>query len=123
LRVIAVDANPAKLDLALAWGAHATCTPAEAVGNGVQGDVVIEAAGAVPAFESAVTLTAPGGRTVTVGLPAPGAMARVSPLSLVAQGRTIVGSYLGSSVPSRDIPQPSGDRQLRPSMVPPWTTT
>jgi alcohol dehydrogenase len=32
-------------------------------------------------------------------------MAQVSPLLLVAEGRTVVGSYLGSSVPSRDIPR------------------
>ena len=41
---------------------------------------------------------------VTVGLPAPDARASVSPLALVAQGRSIIGSYLGSAVPSRDIP-------------------
>ena len=50
-------------------------------------------------------LTAPGGTTVTVGLPAPGALAEISPLALTAEARTIVGSYLGSAVPSRDIPR------------------
>ena len=105
VQVVAVDSNPAKLALARSWGAHAAHPPDEAVAAGVSGDVVVEAAGAVAAFECAVALTAPGGRTVTVGLPAPGAIARVSPLSLVAEGRSIVGSYLGSSVPSRDIPR------------------
>jgi Zn-dependent alcohol dehydrogenase len=42
---------------------------------------------------------------VTVGLPAPGARASVSPLRLTAEARTVVGSYLGSAVPSRDIPR------------------
>jgi alcohol dehydrogenase len=28
----------------------------------------------------------------------------VSPLQLVAEARTVIGSYLGSAVPSRDIP-------------------
>jgi alcohol dehydrogenase len=32
-------------------------------------------------------------------------MASISPLGLVAQARTIVGSYLGSAVPQRDIPR------------------
>jgi alcohol dehydrogenase len=32
-------------------------------------------------------------------------MASISPLALVAQARTIVGSYLGSAVPQRDIPR------------------
>lgn len=41
---------------------------------------------------------------MTVGLPAPGARASVSPLQLTAEARTVVGSYLGSAVPARDIP-------------------
>jgi alcohol dehydrogenase len=32
-------------------------------------------------------------------------MASISPLGLVAQARSIVGSYLGSAVPERDIPR------------------
>jgi Zn-dependent alcohol dehydrogenase len=32
-------------------------------------------------------------------------MARISPLTLTAEARTIVGSYLGSAVPERDIPR------------------
>ena len=73
--------------------------------RGIRAPVVIEAAGAARAFETALALTAPGGTTVTVGLPAPDARASVSPLVLTAEARTIVGSYLGSAVPSRDIPR------------------
>jgi Zn-dependent alcohol dehydrogenase len=51
-----------------------------------------------------VQLTAPGGSTVTVGLPAPDARAALALTALVAEGRSIVGSYLGSAVPSRDVP-------------------
>ena len=29
----------------------------------------------------------------------------MSPLGLVAEGRSLIGSYLGSSVPGRDIPR------------------
>ena len=53
---------------------------------------------------TAVSLTAPGGTTVAVGLPHPDVRVPVSPLALVAEGRHIVGSYLGSAVPERDIP-------------------
>ena len=67
-------------------------------------DVVVEAAGNARAFEAALAATAPGGRTVTVGLPPPDALASVSPLQLVAEARTVIGSYLGSAVPARDIP-------------------
>ncbi|MEU6828024.1 alcohol dehydrogenase catalytic domain-containing protein [Nocardia beijingensis] len=103
--VIAVDTVPEKRTLARELGAHAAYTPAEVAELGVQAEVVVEAAGNVRAFETAVAATAPGGTTVTVGLPAPDARASISPLALVAQGRSIVGSYLGSAVPSRDIPE------------------
>lgn len=103
--VIAVDTVPEKLSLAKEFGATAAFTPGEIAERGVQAEVVVEAAGNVRAFETAVAATAPGGVTVTVGLPAPDATATISPLALVAQGRSIVGSYLGSAVPERDIPE------------------
>lgn len=103
--VIAVDTVPDKLALARELGAGSAHTPAEVADRGVQAEVVVEAVGSARAFESAVAATAPGGVTVTVGLPAPDARATISPLGLVAQGRSIVGSYLGSAVPSRDIPE------------------
>lgn len=103
--VIGIDAVPAKLALARELGAAAVWEPGEAVAQSVRAPVVIEAAGAVRAFETALALTAPGGTTVTVGLPAPDARASVSPLTLTAEARTIIGSYLGSAVPERDIPR------------------
>lgn len=103
--VIAVDTVPEKIKAALELGATSAYTPAEVAEQGILAEVVIEAAGNVRAFETAVAATAPGGTTVTVGLPAPDARASISPLGLVAQGRSIIGSYLGSAVPSRDIPQ------------------
>ncbi|AVL26222.1 putative zinc-containing alcohol dehydrogenase [Nocardia brasiliensis NBRC 14402] len=102
--VIAVDTVPEKLSLATELGATAAYTPAQVAELGVQAEIVVEAAGNIRAFETAVAATAPGGTTVTVGLPAPDARAAISPLALVAQGRSIVGSYLGSAVPARDIP-------------------
>jgi alcohol dehydrogenase len=102
--VLGVDANPDKLEQAVELGAAAAYSPADAAARGLKAATVIEAAGNVRAFETAVALTAPGGTTITVGLPSPTAFAEVSPLGLVAEARTIVGSYLGSAVPSRDIP-------------------
>ena len=104
VEVVAVDTLAAKRARATELGAHRAVAPDEAMGLGITADVVIEAAGNVQAFETAVAITGPGGRTVTVGLPAPDARAAVSPLGLVTQGRSIVGSYLGSAVPGRDIP-------------------
>jgi alcohol dehydrogenase len=105
VRVIGVDRIPDKLDRARAMGAHETYTPDDARERGVKAAVVVEAVGHPLALETAIALTAPGGRTVTVGLPAPDARITVSPLGFVAEGRSLIGSYLGSSVPSHDIPR------------------
>ncbi|WP_304112458.1 alcohol dehydrogenase catalytic domain-containing protein [Mycolicibacterium bacteremicum] len=102
VRVVAVDRLPDKLALARELGAHAVATPDAA---DIKAEVVIEAVGHAGALETAIGLTAPGGRTITVGLPAPDARITLSPLSLVAEGRTLIGSYLGSAVPARDIPR------------------
>jgi alcohol dehydrogenase len=102
--VVGVDAVPEKLTRAAELGATAVFSPAEAVASGLKAAIVIEAAGNARAFETAVTLTGIGGRTVTVGLPAPTAEATINPLGITAEARTIIGSYLGSAVPARDIP-------------------
>ncbi|WP_343709953.1 zinc-binding dehydrogenase [Mycobacterium sp.] len=109
VRVVAVDRLPEKLATARRLGAHETYTPQQAAGAGaaavVKAAVVIEAAGHPAALQTAIELTAPGGRTVTVGLPPPDARITVSPLGFVAEGRSLIGSYLGSAVPARDIPR------------------
>ncbi len=101
--VIAVDAVESKLASARAMGADAALTPEEAAD--VRAPVVIEAAGNPRAFETAFALTAPGGTTVTVGLPRADARSSVPPLTLTSEARTVVGSYLGSSIPERDVPR------------------
>lgn len=103
-RVIGVDANPEKLDRARELGAAEAYTPAELEERGISAPVVIEAAGHPRAFETAFSATAPGGTTVTVGLPAPSAESTIHPVVLTSEARTIIGSYLGSAVPTRDIP-------------------
>ncbi len=102
--VVGIDALPEKLARATELGATEVMTPQEALDAGFKAPVVIEAAGNARAFETAVKVTGPGGITVTVGLPAPTAMAEIMPLGLTAEARSIAGSYLGSAVPSRDIP-------------------
>ncbi len=103
--VIAVDSNESKLELAREWGADAAYTPAEAVEQGITADVVIEAVGHPRAFETAFKMIGFGGTLVTVGLPAPGAESVIEPLKLTARAQSVIGSYLGSAVPSRDIPK------------------
>ena len=102
--VIGIDLSPERLERARDLGAHQTFTPNDALEKKVTAHYVIEAAGSARAFETAVSLTAVGGITIAVGLPNPTDLATLSPLGLVAEGRTIIGSYMGSSDPHRDIP-------------------
>lgn len=104
-RIIAVDMSQEKLDLAVSLGADEAYTATELAEQSIKADRVIECVGNPRAFESAFNATAVGGITVTVGLPAPDAMASISPLKVTAEARSIVGSYLGSSVPQVDIPR------------------
>jgi len=106
VRVVGIDPLETKRVAAMACGADDVLSPDEIDDLGA--DLVIEAAGAATAFETAVSVTGPGGTTVTVGLPRADAIAAISPLALVAGGRRIVGSYLGSAVPARDIPRFEG---------------
>lgn len=103
--VVGVDTRADKLAAARRLGAAVAVEPADLDAAGVRAPVVVEAAGSARAFETALAATSPGGTTVTVGLPAPAARAQVSPLTITAEARTVVGSYLGSAVPQRDIPR------------------
>lgn len=104
-KVIGVDAQEAKLKRASELGADEVWTPEQVAEQGITADLVIEAAGHPRAFETAFAATAVGGRTVTVGLPSPSAESVIHPVVLTSEARTVIGSYLGSAVPSRDIPR------------------
>jgi alcohol dehydrogenase len=62
-------------------------------------------AGSAKALELAWSITRRGGTTVTAGLPNPAQRLSLPPVALVAEERTLKGSYVGSCVPSRDIPR------------------
>ena len=49
-------------------------------------------------------MTRRGGTTITCSLPPPSHTFNVPAVNLVAEERTLKGSYLGSAVPARDIP-------------------
>lgn len=108
--IVAIDMLESKLAKARALGATQCFDAAdpeliakvkEATGGGV--DYAFEMAGSVAALELAYRITARGGTTVTAGLPNPQAQWPLQAVSLIAEERTIKGSYLGSCVPSRDI--------------------
>jgi alcohol dehydrogenase len=110
--VIAVDLSAEKLSLARTLGATHAFNAADAdvvdqVKAATQGgvDYAIEMAGSVRAFEAAYRMTRRGGMTVTAGLPHPTATWGLSPTHLVAEERTIKGSYIGTCVPQRDLPR------------------
>ncbi|MDI1289931.1 MAG: zinc-binding dehydrogenase, partial [bacterium] len=103
--VIGVDPSPQKAILATSLGADEAMSPDEAIAGGFRAPVVLDATGVGRGFETAFDLTQVGGTTVTAGLPAATDVASISPLRLTAEARTVVGSYLGSSIPSRDIPR------------------
>src|SRR4029078_6885730 len=57
----------------------------------------------VRAMDLASKMTRRGGTTVTAGLPPPSANFSFAQVGLVAEERTIKGSYIGTSVPPRGL--------------------
>ncbi len=110
--ILAVDVNPERLALALALGAHHAFDARsasliedmrEATHGGVQ--YAIESVGKEAVLAQAYAVTRRGGTTVSVGLPAPDKRLSIPAVSLIGEERTIKGSYMGSAVPSRDLPR------------------
>lgn len=75
----------------------------EATSGGV--DAAFEMAGSVRAMDLAYRMTRRGGVTVTAGLSLPESELALKHVSLVAEKRTIRGSYIGGCVPLRDVPR------------------
>jgi alcohol dehydrogenase len=110
--IVAIDLHESKLAKARELGATATVNAAdpdcvervrELSGGGVA--YAFEMAGSARALELAYRITRRGGTTVTAGLPHPQQQLSIPHVTLVAEERTLKGSYLGSCVPERDIPQ------------------
>lgn len=108
-RIVAVDGNADKRELALALGAT-DFVPAQGSAQAIRAllpqgvDAALDASGTVEGFEQALESTRRGGSTVTVSLPDAAKEFRFPLSRLVAEARTIRGSYIGSCIPSRDIP-------------------
>jgi alcohol dehydrogenase len=110
--VVALDLSDDKLAIARELGATATVNAsnpgaADEVRALTKGgvDFAFEMAGAIPAMELAWRVTRRGGSTVTAGLPHPDKRFALPPVQMVAEERTLRGSYIGSAVPARDIPR------------------
>lgn len=110
--VVAVDLAPEKLALAQDLGATAAFDArdpdvAERIRSATAGGVefALELAGSIKALELAWAITRRGGTTVSAGLPPPTAALPLPATALVAEERTLKGSYIGTSIPLRDIPR------------------
>ena len=110
--IVAIDLHEDKLALARELGATATFRASEpdcieqlraATAGGV--DFAFEMAGSVKAMDLAYRVTRRGGTTVSAGLSHPDHDFALKHVGLVAEERTVKGSYIGSCVPERDLPR------------------
>jgi alcohol dehydrogenase len=110
--IIAVDRLDTKLELAKKCGAThlinaATTDTVAAVRDLTGGGVAtaFEAVGDEAVIAQAFAATRRGGRTVAIGLTHPDRSLTVPALTLTAEERVLMGSYMGSCIPPRDIPR------------------
>jgi Zn-dependent alcohol dehydrogenase len=109
--IVGIDRVPEKLELArelgatdaIAAGPDAVAKLRELTGGGP--DHAIETVGSAAVLAEAYAATRRGGTTVTVGLPDPRQKLDIPAVSLVAEERTLRGSYLGSCIPALDLPR------------------
>ncbi len=109
--IFAIDLLPDKLELAASVGATHLINAGEEdpvtmikdIMNGV--DYAFESVGNELVLQQAYAATKRGGTTITIGLPHPNKMFSIPAVSLVAEERTVKGSYMGSAVPRRDLPR------------------
>jgi alcohol dehydrogenase len=99
--IIAIDLSQEKLAIARSLGATRTYNASgenvieevrKDTGGGV--DHAVEVAGAAPAFDLAYRITRRGGQTVSAGLASPTAEFRIPAVNVVADERTVKGSYI-----------------------------
>lgn len=110
--IVAVDVLDEKLEVAKSLGATHVINSGrdgakeelrELTRGGVE--TAMDFTGNVNALRFAYDVTRRGGVTLTAGLPNPTAELRIPAVGLTGEERTLKGSYLGSGVPTRDIPR------------------
>ena len=111
-KIIAIDIDDRKLDLARQFGATDTinsssAAPVESVrelteGNGA--DVVIEAVGKPETYKQAFYARDLAGTVVLVGVPTPAMQLDLPLLDVFGRGGTLKSSWYGDCLPSRDFP-------------------
>ena len=109
--IVAVDVLPEKLELARELGATHAVRAGDGAVAAVRGatgggaEYVFESVGHEAVLAQAYAATRRGGTTIATGLPHPSKQFAIPAVSLVAEERTVKGSYMGSAVPRRDLPR------------------
>jgi Zn-dependent alcohol dehydrogenase len=101
--IFAIDPVASKRKLALELGATAAYSPEEFVGLSV--DFAFEAAGSAAVLEAAFKSLKRGGTAVAIGLPHPSKTLTLPALAFAGEGKALIGSYMGSASPQRDVPR------------------
>lgn len=110
-RIVAVDMEPSKLEVARAFGATDAVLASdnapwraakEAMGRGA--DAVLVTVGVAGVYDSAPRYLARGGSIIMVGMPASGAFSQYEAANFAAAGQGMIGSKMGDVVIKRDIP-------------------
>lgn len=110
--IIAVDTQPAKFELAHRLGADHTLNategdPVKAIkaltGGGT--DYAFEAVGNAKVLAQAYEATQRGGTTVAIGMAPPTQQLSIQASNLTYMEKSLLGSFMGSAVPRRDIPR------------------
>jgi alcohol dehydrogenase len=110
--IIAVDTVESKLELAKCCGASHTIAarsqdPVGAIKDLTGGGAAtaFEAVGNAQVLAQTYAATRRGGKTVAIGLPHPSQQFSIPAVSVTAEERQILGSYMGSCIPQRDVPR------------------
>ncbi|MFI5253833.1 MAG: alcohol dehydrogenase catalytic domain-containing protein [Candidatus Limnocylindrales bacterium] len=118
--IVVLDARPEKLALAASLGATlgVAALPADPAGSlaaardalaraglGDGADHAFECIGLPTTVELAIALTRPGGTTTLVGMTAQGQRAGLDVYRFVEEGRRLLGSNYGSSIPAVAFPR------------------
>ncbi len=91
-QVTAVEQNPARAELALAFGAY-RCAPDLDSLDEDSFDVVVDATGAIPLMERTVDLARHGGTVLLFGVPPAGKRMELEAFQIFRKGLTILSSF------------------------------
>ncbi len=110
-RIVAVDMEPTKLDVAREFGATDAVLasqdkPWRAVKDIIGGgaDAVFVTVGVASIYTDAPRYVGMGGKVVMVGMPPSGALSEYEAATVAYNGQALIGSRMGDGIIKRDIP-------------------